>query len=154
LTDTLPPGVNFVSATPAGYAVNGSQVTFANLGNLGSGSQLAATIIVAPAVGGTLTNIVTTASGIPDPLKINNTASIKTVVIPIVITLSQSGANLVISWPSDAVGYYLETTTSLQPPIVWTRVTTPQPVDIGGQQTVTLPLGSGTHFYRVHGQAQ
>ncbi|HWW00693.1 MAG TPA: Calx-beta domain-containing protein [Candidatus Acidoferrum sp.] len=154
VTDTLPPGVNFISATPPGYALIGSQVTFANLGDLGSGGQLAATIVVRPAVGGTLTNSVTTASGIPDPLKVNNSASIKTVVIPVVVTLTQSGANLIISWPSDAVGYYLETTTSLQPPAVWTPVTSPQPIGVGGQQTVTLPLGNGTQFYRVHGQAQ
>jgi uncharacterized repeat protein (TIGR01451 family) len=154
VVDSLPAGVNFVSAMPPGYSVSGNQVTFANLGDLGSGAQLSATVVVTPAVGGTLINSVTTASTIPDPLKANNSASIKTVVIPVVVNLSISGANLVISWPAEAAGYYLETTSSLRPPTVWTQVTNPPPVIINGQQTVTIPVGSGTSYFRVHGQAQ
>ena len=31
VTDTLPPGMSFVSGTPAGYILNGNKVTFPNL---------------------------------------------------------------------------------------------------------------------------
>ena len=40
VVDTLPPAVNFISASPAErYTVAGQVVTFTNLGNLGSGAQ-------------------------------------------------------------------------------------------------------------------
>ena len=58
------------------------------------------------------------------------------------------GGNLVLSWPSDAVGYTPESATNLIPPIVWSPVT--NPVTSGfGQFSVTIPIGPGSKFFRL-----
>jgi uncharacterized delta-60 repeat protein/uncharacterized repeat protein (TIGR01451 family) len=148
VTNTLPPTVNFVSATPAGYTLAGSVVTFTNLGNLGGGAQTAANIVVKPTVAGTITNTTTAGSGVLDPFKANNTVLVKTVVEFPQITTTRTGNNLVIAWPADANGYTLEHTASLTPPAVWTPVAT-APVRVGNQKTVTLSIGSGNEFFRL-----
>jgi uncharacterized repeat protein (TIGR01451 family) len=149
VTNTLPSGMTFISATPSGYTLVGSVVTFTNLGNLGSGAISTASITVHPDVTGTFTNTASCGSTVNDPLKGNNTASVKTVVdFPALTTLVQ-GNNLVISWPVEATAYSLESTTNLAPPVVWTAVTVPAPVTVGGQKTVTIPIGSGNKFFRL-----
>jgi uncharacterized delta-60 repeat protein/uncharacterized repeat protein (TIGR01451 family) len=153
LTNTLPAGVTFISANPAGYILNGSTVAYANLGNLGNGSHLSATIVVRPDVGGTITNVATVASAIADPSKLNNNASVKVVVEPVVMTAVRNGSNLVVAWTTDASNYSLQSATSLVPPIVWTPVTN-APVIIGNQRVVTLPIGPGTTYFRLNGQSQ
>jgi hypothetical protein len=140
--------VNFVSAAPAGYTLAGNIVTFTNLGNVGSGATAVATIIVRPTAAGTITNTTTVGSGVLDPLKGNNSVSVKTVVEFPRITATRTSNTLVIAWPADATAYTLEFTTSLAPPIVWTPVATP-PVTVGNQKTVTLNIGNGNEFFRL-----
>jgi uncharacterized delta-60 repeat protein/uncharacterized repeat protein (TIGR01451 family) len=152
ISDVLPPGVSIVSVVPAGFTFDGTTVTFPNLGNLASGGSLSVTIIVSPFVGGTITNTATCSSGVTDPFKLNNTASVKTEVTAVVLNVVQAGGNLVFSWPADAVGYYIESSAGLTPPVIWTPVTSPPPVQNGNQMTLTLPIGNGTSFYRLHGQ--
>ena len=153
LTDILPPGIVFVSASPGGYSLNGNIVTFTNLGDLGSGTQVSAQIVVTTSGGGTLTNTASTSSSVIDPLKLNNTASIKIEVEQALMTITQSGNTLTISWPADFGNYVLEETSSLTPPVVWTPVTSPSPTLGGGMKTVVLQVGTGTTFFRLHGQA-
>ncbi len=150
LTNTLPSGVSFVSASPAAYVVNGNTVAFTNLGSLGSGWGTNASITVHPNVGGTLTNTAFCASGVTDPLKGNNTVTVKTLVEGMApeLSIKISGGNLVLSWPASATGFVLERTTSLTPP-AWTEVTVPAPVTVGDQKTVTLPLSSGSEYFRL-----
>ena len=51
--DTLPPAVNFISASPLNsYTVAGQVVTFTNLGNLASGAQTTVTITAQPTAAG------------------------------------------------------------------------------------------------------
>jgi hypothetical protein len=148
LTNTLPPAVSFISAAPPGYTLAGGVVTFTNLGSLGSGAQTSATIVVKPSTAGTLTNTATIGSLVFDPLKGNNTVSVKTLVEFPQITTTRTGSTLVIAWPADANAYTLERTTSLAPPAVWTPVATP-PVRVGNQNTVTLTIGNGDEFFRL-----
>src|SRR5262249_770545 len=56
LTNTLPPGVAFVSASPAGYTVSGRVVSFPNLGTVGAGATVSATVVARPTASGTITN--------------------------------------------------------------------------------------------------
>jgi len=148
--DTLPRGMSFVSGNPAGYTLNGNTVTFPNLGNLESGGQVTATIVAKPSLGGTLTNTATCSSGVTDPLKLNNSASIKTVVEPVIITVNRTGGSLVFTWSSDATGYALERATNFVAPVIWSPVTTP-PIIGGGKATVIVPIGNDTEFFRLHG---
>ncbi len=149
ITNTLPPGVSFVSATPPGYIVAGGIVAFTNLASLGSGAGTSATITVRPDVVGTLTNTATCSSGVTDPLKGNNTVTVKALVEAPRLTGLPAGQNLVISWPTNAIGFNLESTTNLNPPVVWTPVTSPAPLIVGDRYVVTLPIGSGNEFFRL-----
>ncbi len=153
VTNFLPAGVQVISASPIGYFVSGNNLIFTNLGNVGSGGLLLATAVVKPAVGGTLTDSANCSSGIPDPRKLNNNASVKIVVEPVVVSFTHSGNSLVFSWTADAVGYYLESSSSFSPPVVWTPVTSPPPVLSNGVMTVTIPVGTGTEYFRLHGQS-
>jgi hypothetical protein len=62
-----------------------------------------------------------------------------------------TGQQLVISWPSTPGNYVLEMTSNLAPPAVWNPA--PQtPVAVGQETTVTINVGNGNTFYRLHKQ--
>ncbi len=149
--DTLPPAVNFISASPiSNYTVAGQVVTFTNLGSLGSGAQTNVTITVQPTTAGIILDSASCYSPvIVDPLKANNSASVKTIVESLPLTVSTLGGSLVISWPANAGNYVLESTTDLRPPAVWTPVTDAVPALAGGQMTVVVPIGPGNRFFRL-----
>jgi uncharacterized repeat protein (TIGR01451 family)/uncharacterized delta-60 repeat protein len=153
LTNTLPAGVTFVSASPAGYSLNGNVVTFPNLGDLGGGSTATATIVVQPTISGIITNNASAGSTTTDPLKVNNSASVKTVVQAITLTAARAGQNIIISWPASASGYVLESAADLHSPITWTQVTSPPPQLVGDQMTITITPTNGGSFFRLHGSA-
>src|SRR5207244_1470861 len=108
------------------YTLNGSVVTFTNLGNLLNGGQALVTITLRANLPGTLTNTAIVGSAVVDPLKANNSASVKTVVEALQIALTHSGNNLTLSWPTNGTGaYVLESAASLVPPILWSAETNP-----------------------------
>jgi hypothetical protein len=63
------------------------------------------------------------------------------------LTIVIQGNNIVLSWPVTCATFYLETSPNVSAP-VWTRVTSPPPVVVGGFNTVTLPY-SGMAFYKL-----
>jgi len=65
------------------------------------------------------------------------------------LTVARSGTSLVISWPASVSGYVVEATDSLVP-ANWAALS-PQPavLPVAGQNTVTIPIGSGNRFYRL-----
>lgn len=147
VTNRLPAGVHFVSASPSqGTAGGAGGLVWSDLGTVGAGDQALVQIIVQPAVPGTLTDSASVVSDVVDPFKANNFATVKTLAEPTPLTVTQSGNQLTLTWPN-LPGSVLETAASLAPPVVWTPVTTP-PVINGGQQTVTLPLTGASGFYR------
>ena len=151
VTDTLPPGVSVISATPVGYTLSGSLLTFTNLGNLSLNGQAVATIVVKPLTSGTLTNTAVVASAVNDPLKGNNSASVKTVVDLLQLGIVKSGGSLMITWPTNTPGYVLKSATNLNVPVIWTTVTSPSPVVINGQYVLTISVGSGSQYFRLQG---
>ena len=137
------------------YTLIGNSLSYSSLGNLGSGAQIPITIVVQAPAGGSLTNTATcsiTDLSVTDPFKLNNSGSVKTVVEPVLLSVSRSGNSIVITWPADASNYYLESAASLAPPVTWTRITNPLPTVVGGVNTITLPLGTGPSYFRLHGQ--
>jgi uncharacterized repeat protein (TIGR01451 family)/uncharacterized delta-60 repeat protein len=150
VVDTLPPAVNLISASPANnYSVVGQVVTFTNLPDLGSNAQTYVTLTVQPTTAGTLTDTASCHSDIVDPLKANNSASVKTIVELLPLTVARLGQSLAISWPTNLGNYLLESTTDLEPPAVWTPVTGVTPALVGGQMTVIVPIGPGNKFFRL-----
>ena len=67
---------------------------------------------------------------------------------PPTLMIAQDGNQLVLSWPTNAAGFALQSTTNLLSPAVWTSVST-QPVVVNGQNTVTNPISGTQQFYRL-----
>jgi uncharacterized repeat protein (TIGR03803 family) len=63
------------------------------------------------------------------------------------LAITIAGTNVILTWPTNAAGFTLESTTNLLPAAWSTNL--PAPVVINGQNTVTNPV-SGTHrFYQL-----
>jgi uncharacterized repeat protein (TIGR01451 family) len=87
LSDVLPAGVTFVSATPSSGTCSGTSTVTCNLGIFPSGATATVDIVVtAPNTPGTITNTATVAALTTDPNPSNNTASAVTTVSSLVPT--------------------------------------------------------------------
>jgi hypothetical protein len=62
------------------------------------------------------------------------------------ISLSSRG-DLVVSWPTNVAGFYVESTASLEQP-VWSILNL-APVIVNDRFSVTAPSGNGPQFYRL-----
>jgi uncharacterized repeat protein (TIGR01451 family) len=82
LTDTLPAGLTFVSATPSAGTCTGTTTASCSLGTINSGSSVTVTIVatVTAAAPASLSNTATATSGVTDPNAANNTATTTTAV--------------------------------------------------------------------------
>lgn len=64
------------------------------------------------------------------------------------VSIALDGSTVVISWPESAASFALEETAQLGAAGAWTAVSTP-PVQVGDRFQVTIPVGSGTRFFRL-----
>jgi sulfatase modifying factor 1 len=64
------------------------------------------------------------------------------------LTIIRSAANVILTWPTNATGFTLQSTTNLVSPAVWTTVV-PGPVVVNGNNTVTNPISGSQKFYRL-----
>jgi ELWxxDGT repeat protein len=65
-----------------------------------------------------------------------------------VLDIARVGNNVVLSWPADATGYTLETTTNLSLPLSWVGFSGTQTI-VGNRYTVTDKVAGGSRFYRL-----
>ncbi len=68
--------------------------------------------------------------------------------MPVSLTPRPSGNEMILSWPTDAAGFTLQSTLNLTPPVTWIDWTNP-PAVIGGQFTVTNTTSGGAQFFRL-----
>jgi hypothetical protein len=64
------------------------------------------------------------------------------------LTMVPYGANVILTWPTNAIGFTLLSTTNLSSPAIW-NTNSPAPVVIGGQNVITNPLAGPQQFYRL-----
>ncbi len=64
------------------------------------------------------------------------------------LTITPSGANVILTWPATAAGFTLQSTTNLGSLAFWTT-NSPAPVVVNGQNFVTNPLASAHQFFRL-----
>jgi hypothetical protein len=69
-------------------------------------------------------------------------------ILPPQLTITPSGANVVLTWPADATGFTLVFATNLVSPTVWQTNAT-VPVVISGQNIVTNPVSGPQQSYRL-----
>jgi uncharacterized repeat protein (TIGR01451 family) len=81
LTDTLPSGVAFVSATPGtGTCSQSAGTVSCNIGSLALNGSVTVKIVVSPSAAGNITNTAKVAGSTSDSTTTNNTASVTTTV--------------------------------------------------------------------------
>ena len=59
-----------------------------------------------------------------------------------------NGNELILSWPTNAVGFTLQSTLDLTPPVTWLDSTS-VPAVIGAHFTLTNSTSCGARFYRL-----
>jgi len=69
-------------------------------------------------------------------------------VTPPQLSVTHSGANVILSWTNTATGFTLESATNLIPAVTWSTVS-PVPVIVNGQFTVTNAVSGSQEFYRL-----
>jgi uncharacterized repeat protein (TIGR03803 family) len=74
--------------------------------------------------------------------------SISLPVTPLQLTIRLTGANIILTWSTNANGFTLQSTTNLVSPVVWTAVS-PEPVVVNGWNTVTNAVSGAQQFYRL-----
>jgi uncharacterized repeat protein (TIGR03803 family) len=77
--------------------------------------------------------------------------TIFSITLPVVqpqLTITPVETNVILRWPPTPVGFTLESTTNLDPPVIWTT-NFPPPVLVNGQNTVTNPISGAQQFYRL-----
>jgi uncharacterized repeat protein (TIGR01451 family) len=94
LTDQLPAGVAFVSATPDKGTCNGTGTINCAIGSLSLNESVVTTIIVTPGTTGQLTNTASVVANESDPNTSNNSASVTTLAGPQALAPSMLDANL------------------------------------------------------------
>ena len=67
---------------------------------------------------------------------------------PAQLTIMPSGTNVILTWPTNAFGFTLQSTTNLVSPAVWST-NSPAPVVIGGQNVIINPISGPQRFYRL-----
>jgi uncharacterized repeat protein (TIGR01451 family) len=158
VTNVLPFGIEFVSASPAGFVRTGpvgNTVCFTNLGSLGAGGTMTVTVTGRGNLLGTFLDTASCSAAVVDPRKLNNYASVKTVVAQApTVTFVPSVAGLNFTWTNDAAIYVLEWATS-PAGAVWTPVSSTQSSQLGSVKSVTIPVStSGNKFFRLRATTQ
>lgn len=72
--------------------------------------------------------------------------SVVSVSPPLMLTVS--GSNVILTWPGEATGFTLESTTNLTAPVTWTSVSL-APEVVNGQNSVTVPISGERQFFRL-----
>jgi uncharacterized repeat protein (TIGR01451 family)/CSLREA domain-containing protein len=154
LTDTLPAGVLFISATSSSGNCNGTGPVLCSLGTLAKGASITITLVVKSTTIGSISNTTDITSNETDPNPVNNTQTINTLVtlatdLAIIQTDSPDpvpvGTNLTYTititnnGPSTATGVTL---TDTLPSSITFVSATPSQGTCTGTITVTCTLGT------------
>jgi len=65
-----------------------------------------------------------------------------------ILQIALTGNTTVLTWPTNAADFFLETTTSLSPPFNWTPVSA-RPATRGNESVVVEAVTPGSRFYRL-----
>ena len=153
LSDVLPSGVSFVSASsPAGSCQNQGGTITCSLGTLASGQSVPVTIRLQATAAGMITNKVAVSGNQADIDLSNNAATAQVTALgdaSPVLSIRAAGPNVVLSWPDICASCVLQQVDHLNPPpIMWMSVGAPV-MTINGTNQVTLPRGTNNRFFQL-----
>jgi uncharacterized repeat protein (TIGR01451 family)/CSLREA domain-containing protein len=141
MTDTLPAGVTFVSATPSQGTCTGTSTVTCALGSLAVGPIATVTLVVTPTAPDTITNTATVTGNETDLTPANNTATEQTTVTAPTTTTTLPPTTTTTLPPTTT------TTTTLPPPPLTCAGRTPTIVGTSGPDTITGTNGNDV----IHG---
>jgi uncharacterized repeat protein (TIGR03803 family) len=64
------------------------------------------------------------------------------------LSIIPAAGNVILSWPTNAIGFTLQSATNLGPSAIWTT-NFPAPVVVNGQNAVTNPISGTQQFFRL-----
>ena len=64
------------------------------------------------------------------------------------LSITPAASNVLLTWPANFIGFTLQSTTNLIPPVLWTT-NSPPPVVVNGHNTVTNPIAGTQRFFRL-----
>lgn len=65
------------------------------------------------------------------------------------LSINLVGGNAILTWPTNATNFSLQSTADLVPPLSWTSIASPPFVVVGGLNTFTNPLSGTMQFFRL-----
>jgi uncharacterized repeat protein (TIGR01451 family) len=152
VTNTLPAGVALKSAsTTAGSLDTNANPVIANLGTFGVSASATITLVVAPSLPGTITNMASIVGGYSDPAPANNSAVLATTVLPVPVLSIQiySQGQVQVSWPKALTDYIPQFNTVFSTNNnTWSNVTT-MPFEVGDIKFFIDPIGTTPKYYRL-----
>jgi hypothetical protein len=74
--------------------------------------------------------------------------AVSAITTPPRLTVARSGTNMILTWPTNATGFTLQSATNLASPVGWSTVS-PLPVVVNGQNTVTNAISGPRKFYEL-----
>ncbi|MEI8196737.1 MAG: DUF11 domain-containing protein [Phycisphaerae bacterium] len=148
LTSTLPAGMSYMgSGASMGTVTVTNGVLNWNVGDLTNGANANLTLTLLPISAGTFTNNLYFSGG--SGLAIFKTPVTMT-VLPFTPTLGirLNSGQVELFWPTDTVGFHLQSATGLGPTAAWSEVTNAPVVDGGHYRVILAPSGR-SRFVRL-----
>jgi uncharacterized repeat protein (TIGR01451 family) len=155
VTDTLPAGMGFESATSdRGTCAFTNQVVTCDVGVLERSEEVTLTVVGQFPNEGVFANAATVTAFEEDPEPGNNSGSVSTTVVSnpsrtLSIAASPGNPQVLISWPTSAVPFALQAVSSLSSSNAWSELTN-TPSIIAGRNRVTNPATGESRFYRLY----
>ncbi|MFM2082520.1 MAG: hypothetical protein RL380_1211 [Verrucomicrobiota bacterium] len=149
VSNTLPTGLNYVSATPPANSTNGNTYAFA-LGSLASAGATNVTLTAKTTTTGNFTNTAAVSSATTDPVPSNNsaTAAVTVVTIPAIASVSTTNSTVTLAWSAlPNVTYRVQYKTNLLQ-ASWLDLTG-NITTSGSSLTTNLPVTGTQRFYRI-----
>jgi uncharacterized repeat protein (TIGR01451 family) len=149
VSNTLPTGLNYVSASPPANSTNGNTFGFA-LGTLASAGATNVTLTAKSTATGNFTNTAVVSSGTSDPVPANNSASaaVTVVAIPAIASVSTTNSNVTLAWSAlPNVIYRVQYKTNLLQ-AAWLDLTGNITAS-GVSLSTNLPVTGTQRFYRI-----
>jgi uncharacterized repeat protein (TIGR01451 family) len=149
VSNTLPTGLNYVSATPSASSTNGNTFGFA-LGTLANAGATNITLTAKTTTTGNFTNTAVVSSATSDSAPANNssTATVSVVAIPAIASVSTTNSNVTLAWSAlPNVIYRVQYKTNLLQ-AAWLDLTG-NITTTGVSLTTNLPVVGTQRFYRI-----
>lgn len=145
--------VNSEGVTPAGALILSGNVLYGTAADggragLGTAFKLTTGAVISSSEDVSSSGDITDANSTTGAIETQTTAVTTPITTPPPLTMAWSAGKLVLTWPASSTSFFLESTTNLVSPVVWT-VVSPGPTLVNGLNTFTNDFSGAQRFYRL-----